>query len=66
MQLSEKCFRPELLHLAQNQETDQSPHPFCWINFVTEGLDILEQWYTQGDAICQLIHNVSFDALESD
>ena len=66
VQLSEKCFQTDSLHLAQNQDTNQFPDPPDCLNFEWDGLNILEQCYFQSDAICQLMNKVSFDVLESD
>ena len=64
---SEQCFQSRLLGLAQNQTSKLIPDPPDCLNFEADALDILEQCYSEGDSICQLMDdNVSFDVLESD
>ena len=66
VQFSERCFQTELLHLAQNQDTKQSPDPPDCLSFETDGLHILGQCYSQSNPICTLMHHVSLNVLESD
>ena len=64
---SEQCFQSRLLGLAQNQTSKLIPDPPDCLNFEADALDILEQCYSEGDSICQLMDDsVSFDVLESD